>query len=128
MATVTVETTVKGEKISITITEVGTDGAELIIRTFTPSGAVKKSDRVELYAVKRVKNQNAIRCKAKAPGPDPDVTCTLEAGSGPTNRVLHLVVKGTLASLGDRDERYPITEAHYQNGVTLIAASSFPVK
>ena len=128
MASVTVETVVKGAKVGITIEEVGVDGAVMTIRTFAAKDKLKKTDTVELYSVKRVKGQDTIRCKAKAPGPDPDVTCALNAGNGPTGRSLSVEVKGTFAGLGDFSEKHAISEAHYQAGLAFLTQADFPVK
>ena len=128
MASVTVETVVNSERVGISLEEVGADGALLTVRTYRPDGKIKKSDRIELYSVKRVKDQNIIRCKAKAPGPDPDVTCALNAGNGPTGRSLSVEVKGTFAGLGDFSEKHAISEAHYQAGLAFLTQADFPVK
>lgn len=128
MASVTVETKLGTGKVGIAIEEVGADGAVMTIRTFNAAGQLTKTDKVELYSVKHVKNQNAIRCMAKAPGPDPDVTCTLNAGDGTAGRSIRVVVKGTLGGWGDRDETYPIADAHYQAGLSFLTAAAFPVK
>lgn len=125
MASVTVETVVKGERVGISLEEVGADGALLTVQTYRPDGKIKKSDRIELYSVKRVKDQSVIRCKAKVFGPDPDVTCTLDPGTGADSRKIGLLVKGSWA---DRNETHVISDDHYQAGLSFLTQADFPVK
>lgn len=121
-----------GSRVEITLEEVGVDGATIVIKTWKKKATVNdkpaKTDLVELYKVRRLKNQDVLTCLAKAIGPDPVVTCALIAGSGPTDRSARLTVKGTMGGWGDRDETLKISSAQYDSGLAFLKAADFPLK
>lgn len=131
MASVSIDAESGGAYVALTVENVGSDQATMLIRTWAPGkkppAAPKKTDPVKLYKVRRVTGADTITCLAEAPGSDPTVRCELQAGNSPQERKVRLVVKGTTFGIGDRDETHALSDAEYQAMKNFFNAANFPV-
>ncbi|HEY9010289.1 MAG TPA: hypothetical protein VIN06_04680 [Devosia sp.] len=130
MASVSIDAESGGTYLVLTVENVGSDQASMLIRTWAPGKrppvAPKKTDQVKLYKVRRANGSDAITCFADVPGNDPKVLCELQAGNSPQERRVRLVVKGTTFGLGDRDETHALSDAEFQAMRTFFNAANFP--
>lgn len=130
MASVTVDAVSEGSYLAITVENVGSDRAALLIRTWAPGkkppSPPEKSDQVKLYKVRRAAGADIITCRADVWGNDPEVRCELQAGGSEQERTVRLVVKGTTFGIGDRDDTHALSQAEYQAMREFFDLAEFP--
>jgi hypothetical protein len=132
MASVAIDAVSGGVYVALTVENVGSDQAAMLIRTWAPGkkppAAPKKSDQVKLYKVRRLADADTITCLADVVGQDPTVRCELVSGNSGDERKVRLVVKGSTFGLGDRDETHALSDDEYQAMRSFFDAADFPVK
>ena len=132
MASISIDSESGGTYVVLTVENVGSDQASMLIRTWAPGkkppAAPKKSDQVKLYKVRRLNGTDTITCLADIFGNDPDVRCELQAGNSDQDRKVRLVVKGTTFGVGDRDETHALSQAEYQAMKDFFNAANFPAQ
>jgi hypothetical protein len=131
-STVTIDSeSATGEHFQLTLEKVADDKGTIRIKSWRSdqdhhSESPDKDRQFRLYKIRASEDGSSLVCRGKAFGGDPIVSCKIHQAQPPKPALVRVIIKGTLAGLGDGTTDYVVGDDEHDRIRQFVLRAGFP--